>query len=64
VTVFGSRDDAISADALQAWQRHAAQDITLRYFPGGHFYFRQHQAPVLRALAAVVRETTPMDRAA
>jgi surfactin synthase thioesterase subunit len=57
MTVFGGRDDQISADALRAWQRHTAEEITLRLFPGGHFYFRQHQAPVLRALAGEVART-------
>lgn len=63
VTVFGGRDDTISDDALRAWQRHTAREITLRMFPGGHFYFREHQAVVLRALAGVVRQI-PTDRAA
>jgi surfactin synthase thioesterase subunit len=63
VTVFSGRDDEISATALRAWQLHAADEIALRYFPGGHFYFRQQHGPVLRALAGVVRETR-MDKAA
>jgi surfactin synthase thioesterase subunit len=54
MTVFGGRDDQISIDALEAWQRHSAEEIRLRMFAGGHFYFRQHQAPVLRALAGEV----------
>lgn len=63
LTVFGGRDDGFSADDLWAWQRHAAEEITLRLFPGGHFYFRQHQAAVLRALAGAVADTR-MDKAA
>lgn len=63
VTVFGGRDDEIGDDALRAWRRHVEDEITVRVFPGGHFYFRQHQAPVLAALAAAVRRTR-MDRAA
>jgi surfactin synthase thioesterase subunit len=64
LTVFGGSDDAIGADALCAWQRHVTGEISIRYFPGDHFYFRQHKATVLRALAGVVRTTAPADRAA
>ena len=63
VTVFGGRDDRIGVDALRAWQRHTTEEITVRMFPGGHFYFRQHQALVLRALAASVAETRMPDAA-
>jgi surfactin synthase thioesterase subunit len=64
VTVFGGRDDVIDADALRAWQRHASGELTLRLFPGDHFYFRQHEMTVLRALAGVVQGATRADRAA
>jgi surfactin synthase thioesterase subunit len=57
MTVFGGRDDAISADDLRAWQRHTTEEITLRMFPGDHFYFRQHQAVAMRALAGAVGAT-------
>ncbi|MFC4085595.1 thioesterase II family protein [Amycolatopsis samaneae] len=64
LTVFGGSDDTIGAEALRAWQRHVTGEITLRCFPGDHFYFRQHKATVLNALAGVVRTTAPADRAA
>lgn len=54
VTVFGGREDAISPDALAAWQRHAAGEIRLRMFPGGHFYFRENPGAVLRALSGAL----------
>lgn len=63
VTVFGGRDDEISEDALRAWQRHAAGEINVRMFAGGHFYFRERQAPVLRALMGELRRTR-VDKAA
>jgi surfactin synthase thioesterase subunit len=63
VSVFGGRDDEIADEALLAWQRHVAGEITVRMFPGGHFYFRDHQAPVLRALAGEIRKSR-MDTAA
>lgn len=63
VTVFGGRDDEIADEALLAWQRHAADEIAVRMFAGGHFYFRENQAPVLRALAGEIRKSR-MDTAA
>lgn len=63
MTVFGGRDDEIGDDALRAWQRHVEDEITVRMFPGGHFYFRENQAPVLRALVGELRKTR-MDEAA
>jgi surfactin synthase thioesterase subunit len=64
LTVFGGRDDAIGEAELHAWQEHVTGTITVRHFPGGHFYFREHEAVVLRALAAVVRTTAAANRAA
>lgn len=63
LTVFGGSDDDIGTDALRAWQRHVTGEISIRCFPGDHFYFRQHQAPVLRALAGIVQTTRGLDRA-
>ncbi|TDV41020.1 thioesterase II family protein [Actinophytocola oryzae] len=57
LTVFGGRDDSITTDALQAWQRHTTEEITLRLFAGGHFYFRRQQTGVLRALAGAATRT-------
>ncbi|GAB1511492.1 thioesterase II family protein [Actinophytocola sp. KF-1] len=54
LTVFGGQDDAIAPDAMLAWQRHAEKEITVRMFPGDHFYFREHQALVLRALSGAL----------
>ncbi|MEV5715466.1 alpha/beta fold hydrolase [Amycolatopsis mediterranei] len=65
LTVFGGRDDSIGEDELRAWQEHVTEAITVRQFPGDHFYFRgNREVEVLRALAAVVRTTAGADRAA
>lgn len=40
ISVFGGLDDVrASRHELEAWQDHTPQRITLRQFPGGHFYF-------------------------
>ncbi|MFF1607564.1 thioesterase II family protein [Amycolatopsis sp. NPDC058278] len=64
LTVFGGRDDSIGEDELRAWGEHVTEPITVRQFAGGHFYFRENPAVVLRALAAALRSTVPADRAA
>ncbi len=51
--VFGGRDDDISTERLQAWQKEAAGMFSLRWFEGGHFFIRQKEDLVLQA---IVRE--------
>ncbi|MGW2557758.1 thioesterase II family protein [Streptomyces sp. NPDC001514] len=54
VTVFGGRDDRVTREQLEAWQDHTTAEVTVRQFPGGHFYLREQPAVVLRALAGAV----------
>ncbi|MFE4857011.1 thioesterase II family protein [Streptomyces sp. NPDC056670] len=58
ITVFGGSADH-SREQLDAWQQHTQADLTVRQFPGGHFYLREDPAPVLRELAKAVARTTP-----
>lgn len=46
----GSGDHQTTAALLGAWQALAAAPITVRHFPGGHFYLHQHRAEFLHAL--------------
>jgi surfactin synthase thioesterase subunit len=55
ITLFGGRDDAVTKEALAAWRRHTTNDVTVRQFPGGHFYFRERRSPLPRFLAGAVR---------
>ncbi|GGU28738.1 thioesterase II family protein [Streptomyces violascens] len=55
ITVFGGSADH-PRDQMDAWQQHTTADLTVRQFPGGHFYLREEPAPVLRALAAALRD--------
>ncbi|MEU1621687.1 alpha/beta fold hydrolase [Streptomyces sp. NPDC005722] len=55
VTVFGGRDDRVGEEQLAAWQELTTAPVDVRTFPGGHFYLREHNAVVLRALAARLR---------
>lgn len=55
ITVFAGREDHIPPDELALWDRHTTGGVTVREFPGGHFYLREQRAATLRALAGVVR---------
>ena len=51
IAAFGGADDDATPEALlRAWQAHTSGPFWLRVFPGGHFYLRQHQAALLRAI--------------
>ncbi|MBT2385830.1 thioesterase II family protein [Streptomyces sp. ISL-11] len=55
VTVFGGRDDHVTAEQLEAWRELTTAEVSVRRFPGGHFYLREQPAAVLRALAGALR---------
>ncbi|RVU23862.1 thioesterase [Streptomyces antnestii] len=54
VTVFGGSDDHVTGEQLEAWRALTTGEVTVRQFPGGHFYLRERPAVVLRALAGAV----------
>ncbi|GAA0499323.1 thioesterase II family protein [Streptomyces olivaceiscleroticus] len=55
ITVFGGADDRVTAEQLDAWREHTTGEVTVRQFPGGHFYLRERPAVVLRTLAGALR---------
>lgn len=57
ITVLGGRDDRVTLDDLRAWQRHTTEPVSVRLFPGGHFYFREQGPAVLRTIADLMVET-------
>ncbi|MFG2717814.1 thioesterase II family protein [Streptomyces sp. NPDC048416] len=54
ITVLGGDADH-SRKQLDDWQSHTTQPVTVRQFPGGHFYLRDEPGPVLAALAQALR---------
>ena len=54
VTVFAGNRDRVSAGQLAAWQQHTIEPITVRSFPGDHFYFRDHETQVLQSLKDIL----------
>jgi surfactin synthase thioesterase subunit len=64
ITVFGGLADHVTAEQLQAWQELTTGEVTVRQFPGGHFYLREQPAPVLRSLAGALRAVPAQERSA
>ncbi|GAA3399174.1 thioesterase II family protein [Streptomyces roseoviridis] len=54
LTVLGGTEDRVSAEQLDAWRELTDAEVTVRRFPGGHFYLRDRPAPVLRALSGAL----------
>ncbi|MFE9369237.1 thioesterase II family protein [Streptomyces sp. NPDC006711] len=54
LTILGGSADH-TPEQLNGWQSHTSAPLTVRQFPGGHFYLRTDPDPVLRALAEAVR---------
>ncbi|WP_280272607.1 thioesterase II family protein [Nocardia wallacei] len=51
ITALGGLDDAtVGTDDLAAWRAYTSDTFTWRQFPGNHFYPRQSEAAVLRAI--------------
>jgi surfactin synthase thioesterase subunit len=46
----GDKDDEASEEQLAAWRPYTTGPFSLRLFPGGHFYFREHHDDVLHLL--------------
>ncbi|MGR9105451.1 MAG: thioesterase II family protein [Gammaproteobacteria bacterium] len=52
ISVFGGlQDDLVDSGKLGAWRRWTTADFNQCLFPGGHFYLRTAQAPLLRTMA-------------
>ncbi len=48
----GEQDEEVLVDDLPAWQGLTRGRFRLRLLPGGHFFLKSQQKPVLRAVAA------------
>lgn len=55
--VFGGlADPYVPRQSLSAWSRHTTRALTLRMFPGGHFFLKDDRDPVLAALTRFCRQ--------
>ncbi|MFI8828275.1 thioesterase II family protein [Streptomyces sp. NPDC053431] len=62
VTVLGGTEDRVTAEQLEAWRELTDAEVTVRRFPGGHFYLRDRPAPVLRALSGALASVAAKER--
>jgi phthiocerol/phenolphthiocerol synthesis type-I polyketide synthase E len=59
IAVLGGDEDRERGDLLTRWRHHTTGSFDVRSFPGGHFYFREQRADVLRHLAERARGAVP-----
>jgi len=52
----GAEDSNVTLEHLEAWRAQTTGGFSIRQFPGGHFYYRQHLPAFLETLAADVSE--------
>jgi medium-chain acyl-[acyl-carrier-protein] hydrolase len=50
VALHGVADATVDADDVAAWQRHTVAGFRQHTFPGDHFFIRQDEAAVLKAV--------------
>ncbi|MFI8521833.1 thioesterase II family protein [Streptomyces sp. NPDC085481] len=62
ITVLGGTEDRVTAEQLDAWRELTDAEVTVRRFPGGHFYLRERPAPVLRALSGALASVAARER--
>lgn len=48
--VFAGREDEIDAERILAWQMETSARFSVRWFDGGHFFIRKHEAAVVSAV--------------
>ncbi len=57
LSVFGGEDDSdFSYDELEAWRKQTQGVMTLRMFPGNHFFIHAMREPLLQAIAQDLRD--------
>ncbi|MFT3815690.1 MAG: alpha/beta fold hydrolase [Acidovorax sp.] len=55
--VFAGREDEIEKERIEAWAVEAGGSFSLDWFDGGHFFIRQSEQAVLKALARRLAES-------
>jgi surfactin synthase thioesterase subunit len=56
ISVFAGDHDAVAGpEQMRGWASRTTEFLGLRTFPGGHFYLREQQAPLVGRIVADVR---------
>jgi surfactin synthase thioesterase subunit len=58
IHVFAGRHDDIAAERILAWQAETSAAFSVRWFDGGHFFIRQHEAAVLSTVIRGLSDET------
>ena len=59
ITAFGGTDDPRAGRSeLEGWAEHTGGAVTVRQFPGGHFYLQDARQPLLDAIAVALHQAT------
>jgi surfactin synthase thioesterase subunit len=48
--VFAGRDDDIAPERIEAWGQETEEAFSIEWFDGGHFFIRENETAVLRAI--------------
>ncbi len=57
----GDQDTSTTLSGMRAWQQHTLGSFGLQFFPGGHFYLNNQQAPVVDHINGLIGELLPTD---
>ena len=57
ISVFGgSQDNQVSVADLNAWRQHTTGQLSLRMYPGDHFYVAQHYEAIVKVIGQQFRD--------
>ncbi|RCX18345.1 medium-chain acyl-[acyl-carrier-protein] hydrolase [Anaerobacterium chartisolvens] len=61
ITVFGGEDDLeVSIEGLMEWNKYTTDRFSMKMFPGGHFFLREAQIPLLQCIVNELKLTGNM----
>jgi hypothetical protein len=60
-TLGGVEDDHVAPHELEAWRKETHGDFSIRMFPGGHFYLRDHRLDLSHVIAEDLAGTAQDD---
>lgn len=58
ICAFAGRQDEIDAERILGWRDETSAHFSVRWFEGGHFFIREHEAAFLQAMTQILDGTT------
>jgi medium-chain acyl-[acyl-carrier-protein] hydrolase len=52
ITVFGGKEDEVTAEQLEAWRWHTSGPFQLHLLPGDHFYMRSEEKALIELISS------------